>query len=173
MLDPNGPGPGRLIPFYDQIDQVGLDVQWATGNWLWKLEALYRNGYLDSFFAGAGGFEYTFFGVAGSRTDLELVVEYAYDERGDDLTTTSIFDDDMFFGMRLAPNDVGDTQVLAGLMRDVAGDENLLILEASRRFGSHWRLSLEAWIFADLAKESRIYDFRADDFLRMEMAYYF
>jgi hypothetical protein len=118
-------------------------------------------------------FEYTFFSVAGSRTDLGLVVEYAYDERGESLSTTSVFEDDPFLGMRLTPNDVADTQLLAGVMQDVDGDENVLILEASRRFGSHWRMTLETWIFADLSRESRIYDFRDDDFVRMEMAYYF
>jgi len=173
MLDPNDRGKPRLIPFYDRIDQVGTDVQWATGNWLWKLEALYRNGYLDPFFAATGGFEYLIFGAGKSQTDVGLLVEYAYDERGDDVETTSIFDNDIFFGLRLAPSDVAGSELLAGVMRDVAGDENLFIVEASRRFGSHWRLSLDAWIFSDIARDSRLAYLRRDDFLRLELAYHF
>jgi hypothetical protein len=79
----------------------------------------------------------------------------------------------MFFGLRLAPNDIGDTQVLAGVGQDVDDDESVLIPEASRRFGSHWRLGLDTWIFAHLSKESRIHDSRANDLVQMEMAYHF
>jgi hypothetical protein len=172
-VDPNAPGPVRLVPFYEQMTQVGTDLQWVTGNWLWKLEALYHSGYLDPYAAATGGFEYTFWNVAGSKTDLGLLAEYAYDERGDDITTTSIYDNDVFLGMRLTPNDVANTQFLAGVMQDVEESENLLTVEASRRFGEHWRLVLEAWFFLSAPKNSLIYDLREDDFIRAEMAYYF
>ena len=172
-LDPNAPGPLRLVPFYEQATQVGTDLQWVTGNWLWKLEALYHSGYLDPYVAATGGFEYTFWGVAGSKTDLGLLAEYAYDERGDDITTTSLFDNDVFLGMRLTPNDVAGTQFLMGVMQDVEDSENLLSIEASRRFGSHWRLILEAWLFLSAPENSLIHDLRDDDLIRMEMAYYF
>jgi hypothetical protein len=172
-LDPNAPGPVRLVPFYEQMTQVGTDLQWVTGNWLWKLEALYHSGYLDPYVAATGGFEYTFWSVAGSKTDLGLLAEYAYDERGDDITTTSLFDNDVFLGMRLTPNDVANTQFLTGIMQDVEESESLLTVEASRRFGDHWRLILEAWFFLSAPKNSLIYDLREDDFIRAEMAYYF
>jgi hypothetical protein len=173
MLDADDPGPRRLIPFYERMDQFGADAQWATGNWLWKLEALYRRGYLDPFFAATGGVEYTWVGFAGGRTDVGLLVEYAYDERGDDLGTTSPYDNDVFLGLRVAPNDMASTQLLMGVMQDVAENENVLIVEASRRFGSHWRLSLDAWLFCSVPEDSPIYDLRDDDFLRLELAYHF
>ncbi len=172
-LDPNAPGEVRLIPFYEQATQVGTDLQWARGNWLWKLEALYHSGYLDPYFAATGGFEYTFVGFAGSRTDVGLLAEYAYDQRGDEPTTTSIFDNDIFLGLRLTPNDPATTMLLAGIMQDVEEPETAVRVEASRRFGSHWRLNLEAWFFLRAPRESILYDLRNDDFVRMEMAYYF
>jgi len=172
-LDPNVPGPVTLVPFYERMTQVGTDLQWVKGNWLWKLEALYHSGYLDPYIATTGGFEYTFWGVAGSKTDLGLLAEYAYDERGDDVTTTSLYDNDVFLGMRLTPNDTASTQLLMGVMQDVEEAESLMTIEASRRFGSHWRLILEAWFFLSTPEESLLYDLRNDDFLRMEMAYYF
>jgi hypothetical protein len=172
-LDPNDPGELRLIPFYERMTQLGVDVQWARGNWLWKLEALYRSGYLDPFFAATGGLEYTFFGFAGGKGDVGVVAEYAYDERGDAPETTSPFDNDVFFGLRLTPNDLDGTQVLIGGMQDVEDSENALIVEASRRFGSHWRLSLDAWFFLDTPENSVLYYYRADDFLRLELAYHF
>ena len=52
------------VPFYEQINQTGLDLQLITGEWLWKSETIYRSGQGDSFFALTGGFEYTFVGIA-------------------------------------------------------------------------------------------------------------
>ena len=173
FLDPNAPGEPKLIPFYEQITQIGTDLQYAMGNWLWKLEALYHKGYLDPYVAATGGFEYTFVGFAGGRSDAGVLVEYAWDQRGDDPTTTSLFDNDIFLGMRLTPNDAASTMLLAGVMQDLAESESVLRVEASRRFGSHWRLSLEAWCFLATPEDSLIYTLRDDDFVRMEMAYYF
>ncbi len=172
-LDPNDPGELRLIPFYDRVDQFGVDAQWATGNWLWKFEGLYRSGYLDPFFAAVGGLEYTFVGFAGGKTDVGLLAEYAYDQRGDDPEMTSIFDNDAFFGLRLSPNDMASTMVLMGVMQDLNDAENAVIVEASRRFGTHWRLSLDAWLFCNVAENSVLHDLRDDSFLRMELAYHF
>ena len=31
-----------LVPEYELINQTGTDVQYTTGAWLWKLEALFR-----------------------------------------------------------------------------------------------------------------------------------
>lgn len=172
-FDPNATGDPTLIPFYEQVNQIGTDVQWATGNWLWKLEALYRNGYLENHFAAVGGFEYTFFGVGGGKTDIGLLSEYAYDERGDDVTTATPFDNDAFFGMRLTPNDTAGTQLLVGVMQDIDDAERILSIEGSRRIGSHWRLILEAWLFLDSPEDSPLYGLRDDDFARLELAYYF
>lgn len=173
FLDPNDTGEPRLIPFYEKTTQVGADVQWATGNWLWKLEVLYRSGYLDPYFATVGGFEYTFFGFAGSKADVGFLAEYAWDERGDKPETTSIFDNDIFFGMRLTPNDIADTLLLVGFMQDVGESESVLSIEASRRLNSHWRLILDAWFFLAASRDSILYDLRDDDFARLELAYYF
>jgi hypothetical protein len=173
FLDPNDVGDPRLIPFYERVNQFGLDATWASGNWLWKLEARYRSGYLDPYLSTTGGFEYTSFGFAGGKTDVGLVAEYVYDERGDDPEMTSIFDDDLFLGFRLTPNDLAGTQVLVGFMQDLGDAENAVSIEASRRFGSHWRLSIEAWVFLDAPEDNVIYYLRDDDFVRMELAYHF
>lgn len=171
LVDPNDPGESRLIPFYEQMNQIGTDVQVATGNWLWKFEGFYRSGYLDSFFAATGGVEYTFFNVGGSNTDIGLLGEYAYDGRDNDATT--IFQNDAFFGLRLTPNDAAGTQLLMGFGQDLDASENAVRIEASRRLTSHWKLILEAWLFLDSGPGSIQYSLRDDDFARLELAYYF
>ncbi|MFQ6115561.1 MAG: hypothetical protein ACE5NG_15990, partial [bacterium] len=51
ILDFDKNGEPVLVPFYDQINQTGLDLQRVAGQWLLKLEALYRTGQTNSFVA--------------------------------------------------------------------------------------------------------------------------
>jgi len=83
MIDPNDTDDSRLIPFYEQINQFGTDVQLATGNWLWKWEAYFRSGYFQDYFATVGGFEYTFYDIAGSGHDVGVLSEYSWNDRDD------------------------------------------------------------------------------------------
>jgi hypothetical protein len=86
----DGAGNPVILPVYQQIQQTGLDVSYVAGNWLWKLEALYRKGQGDrqgltrnDYVAATGGFEYTFTGIFGSQMDLGIVAEYLFDDRKD------------------------------------------------------------------------------------------
>lgn len=115
----------NLLPAYDQIDQVGVDLQYTRDAWLWKLEAIARNGYSHSFAAAVGGFEYTFYQVIGNATDIGLLLEYQYDGRNE-LEPFTIADNDVFVGTRLALNDVHDTAVLAGISYDIDTGETFM-----------------------------------------------
>jgi hypothetical protein len=161
----------KLIPFYEQINQTGLDLQLVAGQWLWKLESLYRTGQGDAFLAGVGGFEYSLVGIAETSMDLGIIGEWAYDERGDDTITG--FQNDAMFGLRLAFNDAASTELLAGLIQDVDSAARAVSVEASRRVGSNWKLSLEARAFFEAPPSDPLYGLRNDDFLLLELAYYF
>lgn len=161
----------KFIPFYEQINQTGLDLQLVAGQWLWKLEALHRTGQGENFYAGVGGFEYTFVGLAETDMDLGVIGEYAYDTRGEDASTA--FQNDVMFGLRLTPNDAASTEFLFGLIQDIESSARVLSVEASRRIGSNWKVSLEAWGFFDLPNDGILYSLRQDDFLRLQLAYYF
>jgi hypothetical protein len=164
-------GRAVLTPLYEQINQTGLDLQLVAGQWLWKLESLYRTGQGDGFFASVGGCEYSLVGVAETGMDLGLIGEYAYDERGDDATT--VYENDAMLGLRLAVNDADGTVLLAGLIQDLDSRARALSIEASRRFGSNWKLSLQAWGFLDSPIDDLLFNVRDDDFLQVELAYYF
>ncbi len=168
LIDPEDVNDFKLIPFYEQINQFGTDVQYASGNWLWKLEAYFRNGYFQDYFAATGGFEYTFVGVGGSNADMGLLCEYAYNDRDDGGQT--IFQNDLFVGMRMTPNDAASTHLLMGFAQDTEKSENAFSIEASRRFGANWRLILEAWFFLDSADDSAIHELRDADVARLELA---
>ena len=161
----------KLIPFYEQIHQTGLDLQLVSGQWLWKLEALYRTGQGDAFFASVSGFEYTLVGIAETSMDLGIIGEWAYDERGDDATTS--FQNDAMFGLRLAFNDTASTELLAGLIQDIDGAARAVSVEASRRIGANWKLSLEARTFFEIPENDPSFGLRNDDFILLELAYYF
>lgn len=173
ILFPTTNKQGRQVlgSFYQEIWQLGLDMQYAVGNWLWKLEAIYKDGYFEGTFATTGGLEYTMVNVAGSRADLGLVLEYVYDQRTRLLMGP--YNHDLMLGLRFSPNDAASTYVLAGYIQDVEQPSKILILEASRRFGQHWRMSLDLWGFIDIAPQDRLYGLRADDFLRLQLAYCF
>jgi hypothetical protein len=160
-----------LIPFYEQIDQTGLDLQLLAGEWLFKLEALYRSGQGPDFFAAVGGFEYTFVGVSGTALDLGVIGQYAYDDRGGAATTP--YENDAMLGLRLGFNDAAGSELLAGFIHDIESSANVVRVEASRRFGSRWRGSLEAWAFLDFPVDNLLSGFRDDDFIRLKLAYFF
>ena len=164
---------GRTLrPVYDQIDQFGVDFQYTREAWLWKLEAIARNGVSHTFAAAVAGFEYTYFQVRDSAADVGLLLEFQYDGRND-LEPFTIADNDVFLGTRLALNDVSDTAVLAGVAWDVETDETFLNVEAERRFGSDWVAELRVRLFSGARPGDTTYWFRQDDYVQLSLARYF
>jgi len=160
-----------LIPHYDTIDQISIDMQATAGDWLWKFEALHRSGQGEGFFAATGGFEYTYVGIADTDADLGVLMELMYDERGD--AASSPFNHDVFFGLRWAANDVDGTEVLSGVMQDWQHGTRFFNLEASRRIGSRWKASLQAraWTHADA--QDAAYALHRDDYVEAKLIRYF
>lgn len=171
ILENDSAGNPVLIPFYEQIDQTGLDVQVVKGNWLFKLEALYRTGQGEDFFAGIGGFEYSFVNIASSGIDLGLIGEWAYDERSEEATTA--FDNDLMIGTRLAFNDAASTEVLMGLFQDIDSKGSALSVESSRRFGDHWKVTFDAFFVFGSSAEDPIHAIRNDDSILFKLSYFF
>ncbi len=166
-----GDGAPALIPHYDVIDQTSLDVQVTTGAWLWKLETIRRAGQGPTYAALTAGFEYTISGILDSGIDMGLLAEYLYDDRG--ATATTPFQDDVFAGVRLAFNDVSGSEALLGIIADRDSDAHIVSLEASRRFGKSTKLSLEARWFNGVPATDLLFSQRRDDYVQMELAYYF
>ena len=160
------------IPKYEQIKQTSLDVSYVVGEWLWKLESLYRTGQgNEDYFAWAGGFEYTSVGVFESSMDLGFVGEWLYDDREDDADTA--FENDIAGGLRLTVNDATSSEALLGWVQDVDTSARLLFLEASRRFGNNWLLNIEMRLSLDQPASDFLFDQRKDDLFQTELFYYF
>lgn len=167
--DPESPS---LSPYYEQISQGGLDVQMVAGEWLFKGEALYRIGQGRSFAATTFGFEYTLTGVGHSMMDLGLIGEYVFDDRDNGWLPT-LYDNDLMGGLRLSVNDINDSSLLLGFIRDVDSPSTIISLEASRRLGNNIRLNLDASFFLGISPQDPAFSLARDDFCSLEMIWYF
>jgi hypothetical protein len=160
-----------LIPRYEIIHQSSVDLQGAVGDWLWKFEGIHRKGQGPSFFAATGGFEYTFYGIADSSSDIGVLTELMWDERGSAATTP--FDRDVFFGLRWVANDVDGTEVLTGLVGDWKNGTRFFNLEASRRVGNDWKLGLQARFWDKVDDSDALFGLRNDDYIEFKVSRYF
>ncbi len=160
-----------LIPFYQQINQTGMDVQMVAGNWLWKGEAFLRSGQGRSFAATTFGFEYTFVGITAEGMDLGVIGEYVFDDRQSHMA--SPYNNDFMAGLRLAFNDAEGTELLAGVIKDVKLSSMFTTIEASRRIGDNWKIALEAVFFVNIDRQDPAYSLRDDDHIRAQLFFYF
>ena len=161
-----------LLPHYAQVDQFGADLQYTRDAWLWKLEAIVRNGYSETFVAAVGGLEYTFFQVGRSAADLGFLLEYQYDGRNE-LEPFTIADNDIFAGLRLAMNDIQDTSLLAGIAYDTATGETFFNVEGERRIGDSIALEVRARVFSGAEPQDLTYAIVRDDYVQIQLAKYF
>ena len=129
-----------LQPYYEQMDQVGLDLQYTRGGWLLKFEGIGRDTTSEKFSAMVGDFEYTFYGIGGSAIDAGLLVESHFDSRGGRALTP--FNRDIFLGTRSTWNDSADTALIFGGFYDLDSESMLGRFEFERRVGKakSWRL---------------------------------
>ena len=166
-----------FVPYYEQIRQFGLDTQLTVGSWLFKLEAIQRSGARnllgreEDYAATAFGGEYTFYSVLGSAADLSLLSEWTYDGRGQN--ATNIFQNDFFFGTRLAFNDIQSTEILASILEDMDSTARVMTVELNRRISSQWSLRLEAIAILGIEKAALDYELRRDSFIELNLIYNF
>lgn len=160
-----------LRPYYQLIDQTGIELQLMAGDWIWKLESIYRHSAQDDYTAVDGGFEYNFYNILDSGADVGAIVEYLYDSRGDKAPTP--YNHDLTLGLRLTFNDVDSTDLLFGFVQDVTTTARAIIVEGSTRFGNSVKATLEGGAFLDAPNSDPFYGFRNDSYIKLELAKYF
>jgi hypothetical protein len=160
-----------LVPVYRIVDQAGVDVQYTHGAWLWKLEALARDGQGAAFGAAVAGFERTVYQIGGSAADLGVLVELHWDGR-DATAPPTIFDEDTFVGARLALNDVQDTRILAGAVIDHGDGSVAGLVEAARRIGHRVTIDVESRLFSGTDSAGDLGAFERDSFVTLRAAWH-
>ncbi len=170
---PEGDSSGRAVlrPYYQQMDQVGLDLQYTKEGWLWKLEALGRETSTDRYSAMVGGFEYTIYGLFGSSMDLGLLTEVHLDSRG--LAAPTPFNRDVFAGGRLTWNDDADTSLIAGAFYDPDSGSTLGRVEWERRLKNSYKLEIEAQKLTNIDPRDLFFSLRRDSFLQIAISRYY
>lgn len=161
-----------LVPYYQQMQQLGLDVLAVVEAWLLKLEAIQRKTDSQDYLAAVAGFEYTSVGVFESAWDIGWLMEYQYDERKAEATTPA--QNDLMLGARLVVNDVDGTEILLGWVQDLDhSDSRSAFVEASSRINDNWKWSLNGWFFSSEQPQDPVYLIRKDDFIEFSLEYYF
>ncbi|MCP4010840.1 MAG: hypothetical protein GY726_15165 [Proteobacteria bacterium] len=171
MFRPSASKPGMFVPYYEQVERAGLDVQYTVDAWLWKLEAVHQTSSLPSFSAYVGGLEYTFYNLHDGLYDLGLLAEYNHDSRGDPQTV--FYQNDVFVATRFAFTDADSSAILAGAFVDMDDDSRIFRIEASKRVFGDATLSLEAQVFSNTAPTNINSAYSDSDFLKLEIAWFF
>tara|TARA_Y100001968_G_scaffold331092_1_gene384710 strand:- start:1315 stop:2592 length:1278 start_codon:yes stop_codon:yes gene_type:complete len=166
-----------LVPTYEQISQYSLDLQATLESWLLKFEGYWRDGEKDralteqDYGAFIAGFEYTFYGIFNSETELSLLTELLFDGR--DNRSLTAYENDIFFALRLGLNDAKSTEFFIGVMHDLDESAHSVSLEAERRIDNNWSLSLNGTAFRSINSQDIQFSVRKDTFLEFEINYNF
>ncbi|ALU42737.1 hypothetical protein [Pseudoalteromonas rubra] len=171
----NGNVPIGLSPYYLQMDQLGADIQATVDDWLWKFETIYRSTSEEDFVATQAGVEYTYVGVFNSVADLGLLVEYAWDSRGegDQNNPGAAMQNDVFMGARLALNDIQSSELLMGFGSDLDHSAVNFILEANRRLGEDVKVSIDIRLMQSSEPTDFLYSIKEDDHVQLSLEWYF
>ncbi|MBD1227083.1 hypothetical protein [Xenorhabdus griffiniae] len=168
----------QLVPYYGQIQQIGLEYQWNINNLIVKWEGAYRQkdphfsrSPKTSFLVYSGGLEYTHYGVLGSSANLTFFLEYMKDTRNKFSDTP--FENDIFAGVQFSANDEQDSVLFLGVTQDMRYGSRAWIFNGSRRLGDNFKLSLNGAIFENLDSEELLYGFRNESYIGMKFIYFF
>jgi len=173
----NDDGVTVFVPTYELIAQSSVDVQYTSGVWLWKMEGLFRAGQRNilgsekNYYSHTGGVEYNIYGVGGTTADLGLLFEYMRDSRLD--LSTDPLHHDVFLGARLGLNDEADSQALLGIVKDIDASTRQYFLEASKRIFDGVKATMEVQVFSSVTANDALRGLKDDDFVRIEVAYYY
>jgi len=171
-IEKSAAGTQILVPYYELINQTGLDLQLTYESWILKHEAIVRAGQGSTFYAAASGVEYTLFDMFSSGLDLGFVVEYMYDSRGEN-HPSALLQNDFLAALRFAFNDVQSTEILAGMFVDVDNGSQFFNIEASRRLGESFKIETEIRLFNGAPKPDPAYILRNEGHIRVDLSYYF
>lgn len=165
-----------LRPFYGQIKQYGIDIQFTHDAWLWKMELVKRHGEFDAlgsrlpYTAFVAGMEYTIFDIS-ENVDLGVLMEVLYDSRG--IRANTLLQRDIFIGARLVVNDSSNTDVVAGAIIDVDTNDSLWRLEANHRLNDRWTTQVKGVFFGSTSTQSPGIDLSDDSYLALSLTRWF
>ncbi len=149
-----------------------MDVQWTLEDLLLKLDGAKRWGQGRAYYSLATGVEYSIYDFNGSDGQMGLIVEYTRNNRSRTAPPT-IYNNDLFLGVRWQNNDVNSTEMLVSSLIDLEKNSQLYKLTWSRRLNDYFKLDLEgAWLGA-MSKEEPIAYLEKESYLEASLKYFF
>ena len=150
------------------------------------MEFIHRDGQPNLFFeeeeyqAVTTGFEYTYYGLAGSASDLGIIAELLYDSRGQ--RALSPYEEDIALGGRWVLNNLHSAELMFLWIQDLNRFARVFAFEGSIEMGESFALSFESTIISHqpqpsvltpLQSDRLLYDLRDDDSIEFTLSYYF
>ena len=172
-----------LAPYYEQIQQFGLDTQLTTGPWLLKLEAIHRagaqNARLDrtlnyeeeDYAAFVLGGEYAIYSPWELDAELTLIAEWTHDGRG--RWATNAFENDLLLVARLGLNDEQSTEFVGSVLNSLENSSRVLGAEFKRRLSDSLSLHVEAAAYVGIDEDDAAYVARRDSYIGVNLDYNF
>lgn len=171
FLKSNGEGTSH-IPIYQKLTQGGVDIQRTWDAWLLKLEVVIADQSGDNFTSNVFGLEYTFFDFSNSGIDIGILFEGLYDNRDENKTASTLFENDIFVGTRFTWNDFQESELLLGAIIDWKTGSMFSSIEYERRIGENMKFEVEAQYF--LAEDSEpLAQFERDSNLTLKLTRYY
>jgi hypothetical protein len=161
--------PTGITPYYRQIAQVGLELQYFVDAFLFKVEAINRNQSTGAYQAHTSGLEYTFSSIWDSGIDTGFITEYSFDVRRSE---GGMLENDVFLGMRVTGNDENSTEVLAGIFVDALTQSRAHSVEFKRRFDDSLIIKLKSRGFFSDDEDDGLYSIRNEGYSQIELSYY-
>ena len=172
-----------LAPYYEQIQQFGLDTQLTTGPWLLKLEAIHRagaqNARLDQtlnyeeedYAAFVLGGEYAIYSPWELDSELTLIAEWTHDGRG--RWATNAFENDLLLVARFGLNDEQSTEFVGSVLNSLENSSRVLGAEFKRRLSDSLSLHVEAAAYVGIDENDAAYVARRDSYIGVNLDYNF
>ncbi|MFO4721074.1 malate transporter [Vibrio cholerae] len=157
---------------YAKIFQFGTELQWTKDDLLVKGEGTLKSGEGSTYGTLVAGFEYSLYGFSFSQGQLGLIAEYTWDNR-DTSAPATIYDNDLFLGLRWQANDVSDTELLLSGLFDLDDASQIYKLTASGRINHHWRWVAESYYLSAMANNEPMAYLSSESYLSIKAEFYF
>ena len=160
-----------LFPYYEQINQIGLDFQYTYVDLLFKTEVIVRDGFSETYAAAVSGFEYTFYQTFDSDSDFSILIEYQHDGRSKN-EPQILSDQDIFVGYRITLNDMSDSSFQGGTVYDTSRYNSITFLEYETRIYENFSFQVSVTEFSETQTSDPSYIFDSDDFIQIKLTSY-
>lgn len=164
------PNAGQFVPLYDVVHRYALEAQVTLDHIILKAEAVKQQSELNPYRAWSSGFEYTQGGLWGSRFDVGYLLEYSHDNRSSE---SSVFQNDVFAGIRLTHNNTQASEWIVGISQDLDSGGKIIRTQFESRITEKWFLEIDSWIFTRTDSRDALFSIKDDSYIELAFTYYF